>query len=317
MAQEMKKNKKIWLIIAALAIAFFALFLLWSIRIEPDMLVLKKVDLYLPNWDKENSGLKIAVISDMHIGTKYVTHKKIDKIVKKANDSNPDIIFLTGDFDSKEIKKANMDEKKLSEQLGALKAPLGVVAVLGNHDFSPPETVSDILKNANIKVLQNETINVENNGKKFQVVGLKDLWKFEKDATAYAAKINAEEPTILLSHNPDIFPKVPDNVSLTLSGHVHGGQITLPFLGGIFTCSKFGQRYIKGHIVENGKHIFVSNGIGGNYFPRFMNPPEVVLITAYKQEKPEDFILNTPVKRGIKQRPFAWLADPETSAPKG
>lgn len=314
MMNFMKKIIKISIISI---IAFITLFLFWTIRVEPDMLVLKKVNLYLPNWHKEHSALKIAVISDMHIGTKYVNHDKVDKIVKKTNDAKPDIIFLMGDFDSEMIKKSNMDEKKLSKQLEALNAPLGVMAVYGNHDFHPHETVRDILKDAKIRVLENETINIDHKGKELRIIGLKDLWQFENDTETYVAEIDTQNPTILLSHNPDIFPKVPDKTSLTLSGHIHGGQITLPFLGGVFTASKYGQRYIKGHIVENGKHIYVSCGIGGTYFPRFGNPPEVVIINAYKQEDPKDFILNTPPKKGIKERPFAsLLEDPKTSAPK-
>lgn len=311
---RMKKIIKISLISLA---ALLALFLFWSLRVEPDMLVYDKVTLHLPNWYKEHNGLKMAVVTDMHIGTKYVNYKKVDKIVEKVNALKPDIIFLVGDFDSEMIEKTGMDEKELSEQLKGLSAPLGVIAVLGNHDFKPSDIVRNMLKDAGIKVLENQTVEVEYNGKKLKIAGLKDLWMFEDEANQYIKEIDNKNPIILLSHNPDIFPEVPDNVSLTLSGHIHGGQITLPILGGVFPASKYGQRYIKGHIVENGKHIFVSCGIGGTYFPRFANPPEVVLINAYDIENPEDFILNTPPKKGlIKKRPFEWLSDPETSAPK-
>src|SRR5215510_9083582 len=107
------KKKFALISLATLAILFASLFLFWTLKVEPDMLVLKKVDLHLPNWHKEHSGLKIAVISDTHFGTKYVDHKKVDAIVEMANKAEPDIIFLLGDFGPETIEKSQMDKKKL------------------------------------------------------------------------------------------------------------------------------------------------------------------------------------------------------------
>ena len=77
-----------------------------------------------------------------------------------------------------------------------------------------------------------------------------------------SAVAGSEDPLILITHNPDIFPKVPPRVSLTLAGHTHGGQVNLPVVGRLVLPSKYGQRYAMGHIVEGGRHLFVGGGIG-------------------------------------------------------
>ncbi len=84
----------------------------------------------------------------------------------------------------------------------------------------------------------------------------------------------------MLTHNPDVFPDIPSRVSLTLAGHTHGGQVNFPFVGRPVVPSKFGQRYATGHITENERHLFVTNGIGTSIIPvRFRVPPEIVVLT--------------------------------------
>lgn len=92
--------------------------------------------------------------------------------------------------------------------------------------------------------------------------------------------IPASSPVILITHNPDIFPDVPPRVSLTLAGHTHGGQVNLPLLGRPIVPSNFGQRYASGHVVEDGRHLFVSDGTGTSIIPaRFRVPPAIVILT--------------------------------------
>ena len=109
---------------------------------------------------------------------------------------------------------------------------------------------------------------------------------------------NINQPTIVLSHNPDIFPQIPQNTSLTLCGHTHGGEIFIPYLGSPFVPSKYHQRYRKGYIVENNKHLYVSGGIATLSKFRFCNPPEVIFINMYKQT-PETKIENFNKNKGI------------------
>ena len=89
-----------------------------------------------------------------------------------------------------------------------------------------------------------------------------------------------DAPSLLLSHDPDAFPGVPERVALTLAGHTHGGQVSIPLLRRPFVPSRYGERYVYGHIVEDGRHLYVSSGVGTSGFPvRFLRPPEVVSLT--------------------------------------
>lgn len=129
-------------------------------------------------------------------------------------------------------------------------------------------------------VLENQAARVESGGRAFWLVGVADLWTRRPDIAGALAQVAGEDPVILLTHNPDIFPDVPPRVSLTLAGHTHGGQVNLPFLGRPVVPSRFGQRYAMGHVVEQGRHLFVSGGIGTSIIPvRFRVPPESVILT--------------------------------------
>jgi predicted MPP superfamily phosphohydrolase len=89
-----------------------------------------------------------------------------------------------------------------------------------------------------------------------------------------------DAPVLLLSHDPDVFPRVPARVSLTLSGHTHGGQVGVPLVRRPFVPSHYGERYVYGHVVEDDRHLWVSSGVGTSGMPvRFLRPPEVVILT--------------------------------------
>lgn len=108
-----------------------------------------------------------------------------------------------------------------------------------------------------------------------------DLWTRGADVAASLKHVESDDdPVLLLTHNPDIFPDVPPRVSLTLAGHTHGGQVNFPFFGRLVVPSRYGQRYAMGHVVEGGRHLFVSGGVGTSILPvRFRVPPEIVVIT--------------------------------------
>ena len=107
------------------------------------------------------------------------------------------------------------------------------------------------------------------------------MWAEGKfDVGRSASAILSGAPVILLTHNPDVFPRVPQRVSVTLAGHTHGGQVALPLIGRPIVPSQFGQRYAAGHIVEGGRHLFVATGVGTSILPvRFRVPPAVVILT--------------------------------------
>ena len=241
--------------------------------IEPKMLLVKKEKIYLKNWEEKADGLKIAIISDLHIGTYHVNTKKVKQIVNKVNSQNPDFIFLLGDLDAKAISTSKTSISEISDILSGLNSKYGTYTIFGNHDYYPQNIVKNIFLKANIPVLENNSQTVNYKGTKIKITGLKDLWYF-----GYKSDVinrNNEKCLIVLSHNPDAFPQIPKYVSLTLCGHTHGGEIYLPIIGSPFVPSDFGQRYRKGLIIENGKILYVSGGIASLSRFRFLNPPEI------------------------------------------
>ncbi len=121
-------------------------------------------------------------------------------------------------------------------------------------------------------------------GKSFWLAGLADLWTRGNGLLQTMAKINDAGPVLVLMHNPDLFPEMPERVSLTLAGHTHGGQVDLPIAGRLIVPSRFGQRYAYGLVEENGKKLIVPGGIGTSILPvRFRVPPEVVILTLIAQ----------------------------------
>lgn len=284
-------NCAFWIIVIIfISIIFYAGF------VEPNRLIIRQENLFLPDWQLQN--FKVGVISDIHIGIRFVDTNKLEKIVEAVNCQNPDLIVLLGDLEGRYIEKSNPD--KIITLLKQLKAEYGVISILGNHDFYPPSTVKNILNSANIPVLENESLIISTNPK-LKIVGLKDMWHYK----FYPDDIigNTTIPTIVLSHNPDYFPQISSDVSLTLSGHTHGGEVYFPFLGAPFVPSKYNQKYRKGYIVENNKHLYVTGGIATLSGFRLFNPPEVVILNLNKQDKTNK-IVNTDVKKGFLKNYF-------------
>lgn len=270
------------------------LFLLWMVQIEPNLLIVKNVDLSIPHWSDNLNNTKIAVISDLHIGSKNVNLKKLEEVVEKTNKQNPDLILILGDYDTYLISRSKIPQNEIPKILNKLNAKYGVISILGNHDISHQEIVESILEKTKIKLLQNEKIKIRIKDQNLNIIGTKDLWHFPNQSEAITLVEKTTPPTILMSHNPDLYDKVPSNVSLILSGHTHGGEVKFPFIGAPFIPSEYDQRFIKGHIAENNKHIYITSGIGSLTRFRFGNIPEIVILHLYSQESTKQVIINTP-----------------------
>ncbi len=264
----------------------------WAFWIEPSRLVIKNVDLSIGKWHQEHNGLRIAILTDLHVGSPHVSLDRLAFIVSETNKQSPDLIMILGDtvVSSPNYKKFGFfaEPDKIAQKLKELKAPLGVIAILGNHDWwldGTGNTLKTALEQVNINVLKNDSVELTKDGKSFWVAGLMDFWKRDDPPNIIKALAKtSDDPILMLSHNPDIFPEIPDKVSLTLSGHTHGGQIKLPFLGRPSIPSSFGQRYAAGHVIENNRHLYVSTGIGTSIIPvRFCVPPEIVILKIKKE----------------------------------
>jgi predicted MPP superfamily phosphohydrolase len=254
-----------------------------------------------PGW---RSGLKLraAVIADIHACEPWMSAERIKGICDRANELEADIILLLGDYVSgMNLVTDYVHSSDWSKAMSGLAAPLGVHAILGNHDywedltFQRDQTVEPFVKaaleSAGIHVYVNSAVRLEKDGQGFWLAGLGDQvalrpgkrfdrpgWQGLDDLPATLAQVTDEAPVILMAHEPDIFPDVSSRVSLTLSGHTHGGQINI-FGWKPVVPSRYGARYAGGLVEEEGRHLVVSRGLGCSVIPvRFMACPEIVLL---------------------------------------
>jgi uncharacterized protein len=259
-----------------------------------------------PGWPK-GYRLKIAVLTDQHVIEPWMGLKRLAEIVSATNALKPDITLLLGDYAAgKQIRRIGrlVRPEAWAQELAKLEAPLGIHAVQGNHDWwddrnaqrrqAGPTEAHAALSGAGIPVYENHALRLRHAGGAFWIAGLGDQWAFVPagrwklgrgvgyhglhDLPRTLAKITDDAPVILMAHEPDIFPEVPKRVSLTLSGHTHGGQIS-PFGFSPMIPSKYGMRYMYGHIVEDDRHLIVSAGLGCSLMPvRIGAPPEIVAV---------------------------------------
>jgi len=202
--------------------------------------------------------------------------------VSKTIQLQPDLIVILGDYMSGEGWMSHrMNPEVFCAILKDLHAPLGVYSVLGNHDWWwDGRRVRSGLEANGIRVLDDEVTELSYGGRQFWLAGLADLWTRPQRIAQTIAKIPEGLPIIALTHNPDIFPRLPQRVNLLMAGHTHGGQVRFPIIGTVIQPSDFGQKYVRGHVYENGHHLFVTTGIGTSILPvRFGVTPEIVLLT--------------------------------------
>jgi predicted MPP superfamily phosphohydrolase len=267
----------------------------YAFEIEPGWLLhVVEHRLTPPGWPA-GKRLTIAVIADLHAGSPHMPYSRVEAIVDVAQKQAADMILLLGDYTAggKLTGTPGIPEQTVS-LLKPLSAPLGVHAALGNHDWWDDFVVQEsrqglprlarLLEAAGIPVLHNAAAKVGG----IWLAGLGSLWAFRApgrgitgahDLPRTLAAVTDADSVLLLSHEPDIFPEVPaGRVALTLSGHTHGGQVRL-FGYSPVVPSGFGNRYAYGHVVEAGRHLVVSGGLGTSILPvRFGVPPEITLI---------------------------------------
>lgn len=253
---------------------------LWAFVIEPSRLVVRHIPLALPAWPEPLDGMKVALISDIHAGAPFVREDKLARIVAETNAAAPDLVLLLGDYVVGEEPGARfIQPEAVAQALSGLHARLGVYAVMGNHDWwYDGKHITSAFAAAGLRVLENEVVEVHDRGRTISLAGLADATTRPQDVEGTIAKARGEA-VIAFAHEPDVFPYVPARAALTVAGHTHGGQVALPFIGRPVVPSRYGQRYAIGHVVEDGKHLFVTSGVGTSILPvRFGVTPEIVIL---------------------------------------
>lgn len=253
----------------------------WGFWIEPRRLVVRDVPISLSNWPPSVGPLKVAVLTDLHVGSPHHSIARLKRIVDEVNRRDPDLILLLGDFVIQGVVGGHfVQPEDIARELSVLQSRLGTYAVLGNHDWwFDAERVRAALNKAGITTLEDSAAVVKTAWGSLWLAGISDYWEGRHDIQAALRTVPADAPVIAFTHNPDVFTDVPSRVSLTVAGHTHGGQVKLPFIGAPVVPSRYGQRYAAGHVIEGGRHLFVSSGTGTSILPvRFRVPPEVAIL---------------------------------------
>ncbi len=257
--------------------------------VEPHGLVITRYKPRPPAWPAGRK-LSITVIADLHAGGPDMTLPHIRQIVDTANGLKSDLVVLLGDYTTSYLfVDKPVPYAVWAAELARLQAPLGTWAILGNHDWwNRVAEIRQALADVRIPVLENLAVMLGAKGQRFWLAGLGDQLAYRlgphrfrgvDDLPGTLAQVGTEDPVLLLAHEPDIFPRVPARVALTLSGHTHGGQIRLPLIWPAFVPSKYGARFAYGHVVEEDRHLIVSGGLGTSFVPaRLGVPPEIVHI---------------------------------------
>lgn len=257
--------------------------LAYTTQIEPNALTVSNINMPIKNLPDTFEGYRIVQISDIHAGT-WMNRERLMTVVNLVNEQNADLVAITGDYITR--GKVNWIADILVEPLSKLKAPDGVVTVLGNHDhWTNPEAVRDILQTANIQELRNDRLILERESGKLAICGVDDVWEKKADLDRIIERLpNDDTPAILLAHEPDFADQTAETgrFALQISGHSHGGQVRLPIIGAL-ALPYLGQKYSIGQYQVRDMIQYTNRGVG--MIPptvRLGCPPEITVFTLTK-----------------------------------
>jgi predicted MPP superfamily phosphohydrolase len=258
----------------------------WLIRNASAMPVVRRVEIALPYpADAPRDPVTVALLTDTHLSGPDNSPARMARIVAQINGLKPDLILLGGDYIGDAKGGATYDAQASIAAFGGLRAPLGVVAVLGNHDsrsrknrvaLNGPDWRAAFAR-LGITLLQDGVVRRG----PLAIGGLQDIYTRRPDLPdTLAAMARLGGAPLILSHGPDVFPALPDGPSLTLVGHTHCGQVALPFAGIVYVPSKYGTRYACGLYRDGAKTMIVAAGVGTSGLPiRMLAPPDIWLVT--------------------------------------
>lgn len=253
---------------------------------ENNSIVITQFSFKYSKLPEEFSGYKILHISDLHNKN---FGKNQEKIMKYVNDINPDIVVITGDI----IDRRRYNEEPSLNLVKQLADVCSVYYVTGNHEAwsGKFDDLKEKLIKSNAKVLRNKKVELIKGNSKINILGIDDYaffdsgFEYDQELRKLTDDINEGEITILLSHRPDkidYYSKYPIDIAFT--GHAHGGQIRLPYIGGLIAPDQgILPKYTSGVYEKNGLKMIVSRGLGNSIFPqRLFNRPELIVVTLEK-----------------------------------
>lgn len=265
----------------------------YATLVEPRWLEVTTREITLPRLPHAWDGLRIAHLSDLHL-SRIVSRAHVVRCVRAAMAAAPDLIVITGDF----VTRSERFIPPLAPLLAPLRAPHGVWGILGNHDHHVCATdVTKVVEKGGVRMLRNRHVRLEKEGQALWLAGIDSIEgkqyhlsraaqeRVDRLMQAHLCEALAETDEdgcrLLLGHSPDIFPMAKAaGVDLVLSGHTHGGQVCLPFVGATVVPSRFGARYASGLFREGETQLFVTRGLGVVRLPvRFLCRPELPILT--------------------------------------
>ena len=253
---------------------------------EPYRLVVSRRSFPVRDLPAGLDGLRIVHVTDIHLGP-WTSLARVRRIVETTNALAPEVVALTGDY----VMRSPKYIPQVATALAGLKPTVGAVGVLGNHDWSEGGPVCIVeLTRAGVRMIDNTRVFVSparqltDTPGGLCLAGVGDLWRDRQFYGQALGGVPPDVPRLLLSHNPDV-AEDPDflasghRVDLMLSGHTHGGQVVLPFVGAPVTQSRYGQKYRSGLVQGPACPVFISRGLGMAMLPlRLGSVPEIAVI---------------------------------------
>ena len=255
--------------LAGFAITYPVIFERYGVRIV-------EYEITVPNLPEAFDGYRILHFSDLHYG--FLNPRVLVKgIVDMANSANADVIACTGDYVKKSNTKSELNV--VFPELMKLSARDGVYMVLGNHDHWANNNEALRLLEQSGRSVRHKSVKIERGGSAIRIAGTGDLWEDEPGIDKALSDVPRDECRIVLAHNPDTADTDFDSrIDLMLSGHTHGGQVVLPFIGPPFLPVK-NRSYAHGLVKRKKCFVFISRGIGASTIPVRVNCyPEIPLL---------------------------------------
>lgn len=293
----MKKWLKRIGIFLLVVVLLFGGVLAYAYFIGPRQFEVVEETLAVPNWDAKLNGFKVVAISDIHAGSNYAPIERLRFVVEKANEQNPDLIVLLGDYVSELSRGRNrnaadgedgtalkIQANEIADALTGFKAKFGVFAVIGNHDwYHNDKKVHAALERVGIDVLDNEVESISVGDQTVHLWGIEDLWKNRRVPSEPFDTLTDKRNILAITHNPDSLLTAPQGFSIMFAGHSHGGQINFPIFGPLAPFND--PRFMRGHAEVDGKHVYVTSGVGTSVIPfRWRVAPEIAVVTLNSSE---------------------------------
>ena len=251
--------------------------------VEPGWLAVEQVTLKLPRLAPAFSGFRLVQLSDIHYGD-WMNRERLQQVIRLVQAQEPDLVVMTGDYLLGHVWNASVRAllEEMVEEFRVLTAKYPTLAVLGNHDYwTNAANVRVGLRNAGIRNISNDVHTLEKNGERFHIAGVDDIWEGHDRLDVVLDRLPEDGAAILLAHEPDFADTSAETgrFDLQLSGHSHGGQVVLPFIGAP-VLPYLGWKYPSGLYRVGEMFQYTNRGVGmASIKVRFNCRPEITVFT--------------------------------------